>query len=87
MFVTYYPLLACLILRLFHARRIPLSPVERLFVIIYFASALFHALFVPRIRFRLPYDVILITHIGIMFSVLIKRQNLPECQGNRQITD
>ncbi len=87
MFITYYPLLACLILRLINTRRIPLSPVERLLVITYFASALFHALFVPRIRFRLPYDVILITHIGIMFSILIKRQNMPECQGNRQITD
>jgi hypothetical protein len=70
MFITYYPLLLCLILRLLFAVKAPLSRTESLLVTIYLVSALFHAIFLPRIRFRLPYDAVLITHIGIMFSLL-----------------
>ena len=73
MFVTYYPLLLCLLLRLLTARRMPLSRLERLLVAIYLGSALFHAVFLPRIRFRLPYDVILIAHIGLMLSLVAGR--------------
>jgi hypothetical protein len=70
MFVTYYPLLICLVLRLLFIGKIPLSKTEALLVAIYLVSALFHAVFLPRIRFRLPYDAMLIAHIGIMFSLL-----------------
>lgn len=76
LFITYYPLLLCLILRLLIARKIPLSRVETLFAAIYIGSALFYAIFIPRIRFRLPFDVVLITHIGIMFSMLRERISL-----------
>ena len=69
MFATYYPLLICLILRLLVAVKIPLSRTESLLVSIYLVSALFHSLFLPRIRFRLPYDAVLITHIGIILSL------------------
>ncbi len=71
MFITYYPLLLCLILRLLFIKKIPLGRTEYLLICIYFVSALFHAIFLTRIRFRLPYDILLITHIGIMFSLLI----------------
>jgi hypothetical protein len=70
MFITYYPLLLCLVLRLLFTAEIPLSRIETLLVTIYLASALFHAVFIPRIRFRLPYDTVLITHIGIMYALL-----------------
>ena len=70
LFVTYYPLLLCLGIRLFFTRKIPLSRIESLLVAIYIGSALFYAIFIPRIRFRLPFDVVLITHIGIMFSLV-----------------
>ncbi len=69
MFITYYPLLICLVLRLLVAFKIPLSRTESLLVSIYLVSAMFHSLFLPRIRFRLPYDAVLITHIGIMLSL------------------
>jgi hypothetical protein len=75
MFVTYYPLLICLVVRLCFIPKIRLSRVEVLFVLIYFISALFHAIFLTRIRYRLPYDVMLIAHIGIMYSLLINRIN------------
>ncbi len=82
MFVTYYPLLICLIARLFFIPKVRLSRVEVLFVLIYIASALFHAIFITRIRFRLPYDALLIVHIGIMFSLVLNwiksRQGWPE---------
>lgn len=78
MFVTYYPLLLCLVLRLLFAGKIPLSRTETLLVSIYIVSALFHALFIPRIRFRLPYDAMLIAHIGIMLSLVRDRIFLPD---------
>ena len=80
MFVTYYPLLLCLVLRLLFAAKIPLSRTETLLVAIYLVSALFHAVFIPRIRLRLPYDVVLIAHIGIMFSLAKDRIVKPEAQ-------
>ncbi len=70
MFVTYYPLLLCLVLRLILVYRVPLSRTEKLLVAIYITSALFYAVFLPRIRFRLPFDAVLIAHIGIMYSLL-----------------
>jgi hypothetical protein len=73
MFVTYYPLLFCLVLRLLFAFTVPLSRTEKLLVAIYLISALFHALFLPRIRFRLPYDAVLIAHVGIMFTLVKNR--------------
>lgn len=73
MFVTYYPLLLCLVIRLLCIPIVPLRRVEILLVAIYLVSAMFHAIFLTRIRFRLPYDVLLITHIGIMFSLLAAR--------------
>jgi hypothetical protein len=71
MFVTYYPLLICLLARLFFIPKVRLSKVEVLFVLVYIASALFYAIFITRIRFRLPYDSLLIVHIGIMFSLVL----------------
>ena len=73
MFISYYPLLACLIIRLILIKKTPLTSTEKLLAIIYIISALFHALFIPRIRFRLPYDVLLITHIGIMYAIFKER--------------
>jgi hypothetical protein len=73
LFITYYPLLLCLVLRLLFVRKISLSRIETLLVVIYLGSAMFYAIFIPRIRFRLPFDVVLITHIGIMYSMLRER--------------
>ncbi len=69
MFITYYPLLLGLVIRLLYSRRYPLSAAEKLLLAIYCASALFYSIFIPRIRFRLPFDVVLITHLGLIFSL------------------
>lgn len=72
LFITYYPLLLCLVVRLLFIPKVPLSRTEKLLVAIYFGSALFYAIFIPRIRFRLPFDAVLITHVGIMWSLIRK---------------
>jgi len=75
MFVTYYPLLLCLVLRLLAIWWVPLTRVEKLLVAIYLGSAFFYALFLPRIRFRIPFDAVLIGHIGLMYSLLRARMS------------
>ena len=57
---TYGPLLALALVRLAYARRRKLTSFEGLCFALYFGNALFSALFFTRIRFRAPFDVILI---------------------------
>jgi hypothetical protein len=66
MFFTYYPLLFLAVLRLFFHRRYPLSTTEVFLYALYLGGALLGALFFTRIRFRLPYDTLLIA-IGAIF--------------------
>jgi hypothetical protein len=81
MFITYYPLLLCLIFRLFYIHKQPLRRVEVLFALLYFVSALFYSIFIPRIRYRLPFDVLLIAHVGIIFSLLVDRMKQREAMN------
>ncbi len=57
---TYGPLLILFILRMFFIFRYPMSKLEALLAVIYFGNAFFSALFFTRVRFRLPFDTILI---------------------------
>ncbi len=76
MFITYYPLLMCLVIRLLYIKKYPMASLEWMLLSLYIVSALFHALFLPRIRFRLPYDVLLIAFIGYMFALVAR--NYPQ---------
>ncbi len=58
--VSYGPLLLLWLLRWGLARAYPPSPLERFLALAYLASALLTALFFTRIRFRLPFDALLI---------------------------
>ncbi len=58
--VTYYPLLLISLLRLGAARRMGLTPAELLWYSLYFGNALLSAVFFTRIRFRIPYDFLLL---------------------------
>ena len=60
MFVTYNALLLLVLGRLLLAVRTPLSRAEWLVLALYVATALFHALVIPRIRYRLPFDFLLL---------------------------
>lgn len=64
MFVTYYSLLLLVLARLALVRRLPLSPAEWLVLALYIGTGLFHALVIPRIRYRLPFDFLLLLPIA-----------------------
>ena len=74
MVLSYYPLLILLVVRLFLCRKYPLSDFEKLALIIYFANALFSSIFFPRIRYRIPYDFLLImiasTSASLLFFII-----------------
>lgn len=60
MAVTYYPLLVFTIVRMFYHKKYPLSNIEKLLYLLYFSNALLSAIFFTRIRFRLPYDFLML---------------------------
>jgi len=60
MLLTYYPLLMLFLLRLCFIRRYALTGFEVLSLCFYVMSALTNAVFPPRIRYRLPFDALLI---------------------------
>ena len=64
MFVTYHALLLAVLARLALARRLPPSPAEWLILALYVGTALFHALLIPRIRYRLPLDFLLLLPVA-----------------------
>ncbi len=60
MFVTFYTLLGLVLLRLALAFVQPLNRMERLVLALYLCTALFHALVFVRIRYRIPFDLLLL---------------------------
>ena len=60
MFVTYYPLLMLVLFRLCLIKVRPLTRFEGVLLAFYTMSALTNALFLPRIRYRLPFDALLV---------------------------
>ncbi len=60
MLVTYSALLLLVALRLALARRVRLSSAERAAIALYVMTAAFHALVFVRIRYRLPFDFLLL---------------------------
>ena len=73
MLVTYGPLLVVFLLRLLQLARIKLSPLEVLLSGLYLTSALVSAIFFTRIRFRLPFDYLLIMAVAIALEVNFRR--------------
>jgi hypothetical protein len=60
MFITYYTLLGLVLLRFMLLRLRPFSQAEWLTLALYLGTALFHALVFTRIRYRLPFDFLLL---------------------------
>jgi 4-amino-4-deoxy-L-arabinose transferase-like glycosyltransferase len=71
---TYGPLLLLLLVRLLMVRSFALQPPEMLMLAIYVGSALFFSIYFTRIRFRVPYDLLLIGLDAIFLSFLIQRK-------------
>ena len=65
---TYILLLGLLAWRLAEAKRFPLLPREKLFLIVYVLTAFTMAIFVTRIRYRLPYDYLIIAIVAMHLS-------------------
>ena len=68
MFLTYYPVLAAGVLRLCLFRRFPISRPELFLAALYLGNALLSAFFFTRIRFRVPFDAILIALAALFGS-------------------
>lgn len=63
-FVSYYPLLALFVVRLLLFKRFPFHPMELFLAFLYVTSAFFTAVFFVRIRFRLPFDILMIAVVA-----------------------
>ena len=65
---TYLLLLGLLAWRLAEMKRFPLLQREKLFLVIYVLSAFTMAFFVTRIRYRLPYDYLIVAIVAMHIS-------------------
>ncbi len=70
---TYYPMLAIVAVRCLWCRDVPLSRMERFMGLMYLCASLWMALFFTRIRFRLPFDALLMTWALISVGVVSAR--------------
>ncbi len=84
MFVSYYPLLLIAIVRLglYHRRR--LSPTEVMLYVLYFGNAFASAVFFTRIRFRVPFDALLIAIVAVALGLLLREVM---AAGERKLPD
>lgn len=71
MLVTYGPLLALLILRLVLIGKYPLRSIESLLLSLFILNAFFMAIFFTRIRFRLPFDFMLISANAVFLAEVL----------------
>lgn len=78
MFVSYYTLLGLVVLRLARIRRWPLDAGETAFALVYFGNAFLAALFFTRIRFRVPFDALLITLAALTLARLLSPARPPD---------
>lgn len=74
MFVTWYPLLGLFVARLFFIHKFPLSPLEKAIYLLVISNVFLSAIFFTRIRFRLPFDQLMILANAIFVGRL-----LPNC--------
>jgi len=74
MILTYYPLLLLFLFRLFSMKWMKTSPFEVLLIFVYLSSALFQAIFFTRIRFRLPFDFVLIAVVAMYLANVLDRE-------------
>jgi hypothetical protein len=73
LFISYYSLLLMVALRILALRRIPFSPAEYMLYVLYFGNAFVSAIFFTRIRFRVPFDILLIAMVAIFIGHLLSK--------------
>ena len=72
MLITWGPLLTLFLARLVLAGRFKVGRFEGLLILLYFAGAFIHALFYTRIRYRLPFDLLLIMSVAIFLDKVLR---------------
>ena len=72
-FLTYYPLLMIALARAALIRRFPFSRAETFIYMLYFLNAFASAIFFTRLRFRIPFDFLL---IGVNAAFLVRLWDL-----------
>src|SRR5690606_39213830 len=75
--VSYAVLLGFVGLRLWQTRWKPLEPHESLALLLYIAAAMIYAIFFTRVRFRVPFDLLLLVPAAQAASELIKKYVYP----------
>ena len=71
LFATYYPLLALALARIAFRKKFPFTFTETLLYVLYFSNALIAAVFFTRIRFRLPFDALLVIMVSMYLGHLV----------------
>ena len=74
---TYYPLLIIAIIGIVLSRRLGYTPLETGLWVAYLSGALVTAIFFTRLRFRVPYDVLLIVLASMTLGRLVNRRQAP----------
>jgi len=71
MLVTYGALLLLFVSRILLMGRLKPSAFEVLLILLYVSSALFYAIFFPRIRYRLPFDFLLLAVVAMFLQDIL----------------
>lgn len=74
MLATYGPLLLLFLIRVGLAKYYPFSRLEFMFIGLYFLNVFPSAIFYTRIRYRLPFDFLLIALVGLFLAQLLSRR-------------
>jgi len=72
-FLAYATIMIFVLVRVLQARRFPLTRFEHYAVWLYVLNGAFAALFVTRIRFRIPFDYLMFSLAAIQFSMWLTR--------------
>lgn len=73
-FISYYPLLLLCVIRLCMAGDYPLKLFEKYLALFLFVSPFLQAIFFTRIRFRVPFDMLMIYFSACTLSIIMKRR-------------
>ncbi len=78
MFITYYPMLSLFFLRWFFIKKYPIDRQEILWMLLYIGNGLVYAIFITRIRFRLPLDWMLIISAALFLARIVQDRSINE---------
>ena len=83
MLLSYGSLLLLAVLRLFYYRKYPLSRLETFLILLYICNAFVSALAFTRIRYRLPFDYLLIAFVAIFLEKWLEDRSHAALPGRK----